>query len=64
MQTAEMCLVLVSGQQDNSFSDNNQAAEQQPRNTFFGKSLRNGVKFDCFQTERGLYYRSNKLSKD
>ena len=33
------------------------------RNTFFGKSLRNNVKIDCFQTERGLYYRSNKLFK-
>ena len=35
MQTAETCPVLVSGQLDNSFSDNNQAADQQPRNIFF-----------------------------
>ena len=37
-----------------------QTADQQPRNIFFGKSLRNGVKIDCFQTERGLYYSNDR----
>ena len=60
MPTAETCLVRVSVQQNNLFPGNHRATDQMRWNTFFGKSLRNGVKIDCFQTERGLYYSNDR----